>query len=644
MALVKTTTLAARSAKPRPGVEPKVAPRAPRKTPAPQDPVLQDKVVERVAAATEELASGLTEAAAAAEELRRAMEQIAAGAEQAAGGSQAQLDAIKTVLGALTRARAQAEASRKRTEAVQIALAESSVQITASVRAIERNAERQTAAVAVVTELERRAQDIGELSQTVSRIADQTNLLALNAAIEAARAGEHGRGFAIVADEVRALAETSDKSALDVRVQIDAIQSEVVDLAQGLRTAAGAALSQAKAGTNAVTLLDGVRTGLTSLAESADASLSAAIDAERAAAEVQRGAEEVASAAEEQAAAAAEAQDAVAQQASALDQGQTAANGLAALVDGLGKGSAISASEEIAAMAEELSATVQELSGAATEILAAIEQINRGAQVQAAATHQTSAALAEIETGAHAAQRDGERAGETVNALEKALNESRTGVEGLMQGVASALDLTRASLLAIVRLESVARRIEKIIDGIALIVVQTTMLAVSGSVEAARAGGAGRGFALVSSDIRALAREAGDSAERAKDTVRTVLDQIAALRRDSEQIFAAAEVEVQNNRIIHAALEKLDADVAAMKTAANATLEGAQTISDTAAGSAAGARDIAAAAEQAGAAARQAATAATQQARGAEDLAAAVEEIASLADALKQDALKTQNV
>ncbi len=639
MALVKTTTLAARSSKPRPGAEPKLAPRATRKA-----PILKDKVVERVAAATEELASGLTEAAAAAEELRRAMEQIAAGAEQAAGGSQAQLDAIKTVLGALTRARAQADASRKRTEAVQIALAESSVQITASVRAIERNAERQTASVAVFTELEQRAQDIGALSQTVSRIADQTNLLALNAAIEAARAGEHGRGFAIVADEVRALAETSDKSALDVRLQIDAIQTEVVDLAQGLRTAAGAALSQAKAGANAVMLLDGARTALTSLAEGADASLSAAIDAERAAAEAQRGAEDVASAAEEQASAAAEAQDAVAQQAGALDQGQTAANSLAALVTGLGEGSTDSAPDEIAAMAEEFSATVQELSSAATEIMAAIEQINRGAQVQAAATHQASAALAEIEAGARAAQRDGERAGQTVSALEQALTESRTEVEGLMQGVASAMDLTRASLLAIVRLEGVARRIEKIVDGIALIVVQTTMLAVSGSVEAARAGGAGRGFALVSSDIRTLAREAGESAERAKDTVRAVLDQIAALRRDSEQIFAAAEVEVKNNRIIYAALEKLDADVAAMRTEANATLEGAQTIIDTAAGSAAAARDIAAAAEQAGAAARQAATAATQQARGAEDLAAAVEEIASLAEALKNEALKTQNV
>ncbi|MCV4697950.1 methyl-accepting chemotaxis protein, partial [Escherichia coli] len=84
-------------------------------------------------------------------------------------------------------------------------------QITASVRAIERNAERQQASVKVIAVLEQQARDIGEITRTVGRISDQTNLLALNAAIEAARAGDQGRGFAVVADEVRALAETSEQ-------------------------------------------------------------------------------------------------------------------------------------------------------------------------------------------------------------------------------------------------------------------------------------------------------------------------------------------------------------------------------------------------------------------------------------------------
>src|ERR1700742_2649396 len=159
---------------------------------------------ERIAAATEQLASGLAEAASATKELGRSMEQIATGAEEAAGASQEQSAAIKAIVASLAVQRGEADSSNRRTEAVAITLAEASAQILGSVRAIERGAERQGESVAHIDALDRRAKDIGDITRTVSRISDQTNLLALNAAIEAARAGAHGRGFAVVADEVKA--------------------------------------------------------------------------------------------------------------------------------------------------------------------------------------------------------------------------------------------------------------------------------------------------------------------------------------------------------------------------------------------------------------------------------------------------------
>jgi methyl-accepting chemotaxis protein len=221
--------------------------------------------------------------------------------------------------------------------------------------------------------------------------------------------------------------------------------------------------------------------------------------------------------------------------------------------------------------------------------------------------------------------------------MEAALKDSRAAVGRLVDGVDTALVDTRTSLATIVRSETVGRRIEKIVDAIALMAVQTNMLAVSGSVEAARAGDAGRGFAVVSNDIRSLAREASQNVERAKDTVLGILDQITTLKRDLEQVAATAETEVQGNRAVFAALDKVDADMTALSGANQAILEGAEILGSVAE-AAGGARQIAAAAEQARRASQQAAAASTEQAQGADDLAAAIEEIASLADALKPQA------
>src|SRR5690349_18961665 len=119
----------------------------------------KEKVSERVAAATEELASGLAQASAAAEELRRSMQQIAAGADEAAGASHEQLTAIKQVTANLATARGEADNSRRRTESAQLLLAETAAQIGASIQSIERNSERQVSSGTIISELERRAKD-----------------------------------------------------------------------------------------------------------------------------------------------------------------------------------------------------------------------------------------------------------------------------------------------------------------------------------------------------------------------------------------------------------------------------------------------------------------------------------------------------
>ena len=185
-------------------------------------------------------------------------------------------------------------------------------------------------------------------------------------------------------------------------------------------------------------------------------------------------------------------------------------------------------------------------------------------------------------------------------------------------------------------LEQISRRIDKIVDAITTVSIQTNMLAVNGSVEAARAGEFGKGFAVVSTDIRNLARDSAENAERIKDIVKAIQDQIVNVRNDLQEIADSAAVEAEKNKADRQRPRRPSPPTCRSVLAGNReVLAGSADIVRMVAEVQKGVEQVAAAANQASRAVGEATTAAKEQSKGAEELAAAIEEIASLADELQ---------
>jgi methyl-accepting chemotaxis protein len=180
----------------------------------------------------------------------------------------------------------------------------------------------------------------------------------------------------------------------------------------------------------------------------------------------------------------------------------------------------VKSAAELAATAEQLSTNAEELKSSSQQISIAIEQINKAAGAQAKAAETSNALGTQMR---HAAKGMGERAEASVEkalGTRKLLASNKANVDALIVNVGKSAEAAGESAKNILELEERTRRIDKFVDAIVMVTVQTKMLAVNGNVEAARAGEYGRGFSVVAGDIRSLANESSESADKIKDLKR----------------------------------------------------------------------------------------------------------------------------